>query len=166
MADQVMALYNNPAKAKTAIEALGASGVSADRISVLVGEEFREEFFGPANSSQMVAGAATGGVVGGGLGAVLSGILAAGSLTVPFAGVLLAGPLVAALAGAGAGATAGGLLGALIGLGMPEDQAKQYQEAISESGGILLGVNVTNEDRMDVVKLLEGAGGAAIFGAV
>ena len=165
MSDQVAALFDSPLKASDAIKALKSAGISSERMSLLIGEEFREEYFGPSNSSHLAEGAAVGGVVGGGLGAFFSSIFVAGSLTVPFAGILLAGPLVAALAGAGAGAATGGLLGALIGLGMTEDQAQQYAEAIGQSGGVLLGVTVNHDDRASVIKLLEGAGGAAVFGA-
>ena len=166
MNEQVIALFDTPAKASTAVEALGSTGVASERISVLVGDEFREEYFGPANTTHVVEGAATGGAVGGGLGMLLSGLVVAAPATVPIAGMFIAGPIVAALAGAGAGAATGGLLGALIGLGVTEDQAKQYQDAITQSGGILLAVSVTSDDRADIAKLLEGAGGAALFGAM
>lgn len=166
MEEQIIALFDTPAKASNAVEALGSSGVSGERISVLVGDEFRDEYFGPGNSTHVAEGAATGGAVGGGLGMLLSGLVVATPAAVPIAGMFIAGPIIAALAGAGAGAAAGGLLGALIGLGMSEDQAKQYQQAISESGGILLAVSVGNDDRADIAKLLQGAGGAAVFGAM
>jgi hypothetical protein len=40
----------------------------------------------------------------------------------------------------------GGLIGALIGSGIPEDRAKEYEKGINE-GGILMGVNTrTDED--------------------
>lgn len=164
--EQVIALFDTPAKASTAVEALGSSGVSSERISVLVGDEFREEYFGPANTTHVVEGAATGGAVGGGLGMLLSGLVVAAPAAVPIAGLFIAGPIVAVLAGAGAGAATGGLVGALIGFGVSVDQAKQYAEAITESGGILLAVSVDNDDRANITKLLEGAGGAAVFGAM
>ncbi len=166
MKEQVIALFDTPAKASTAVEALGSSGVTSERISVLVGDEFREEYFGPANTTHLAEGAATGSAVGGGLGMLLGGLVVAAPATIPVAGLFIAGPIVAALAGAGAGAAAGGLVGALIGLGVSEDQAKQYEEAITEPGGILLAVSVSNEDRASIAKLLEGAGGAAVFGAM
>ena len=52
---------------------------------------------------------------------------------------LVAGPLAAAIAGLGAGGAAGGIVGALIGAGIPDQQAKQYEEHLN-NGGILLGV--------------------------
>jgi hypothetical protein len=62
-------------------------------------------------------GAGIGGAVGGTVGAVLATLMALGTIvTVPPLGALVvAGPTIAALAGAGAGATTGGIIGALVG---------------------------------------------------
>jgi hypothetical protein len=50
-----------------------------------------------------------------------------------------------ALAGVGVGGTVGGLTGALIGLGIPEYEAKRY-EGRMKRGGILLSVHSDNAD--------------------
>ncbi len=82
-------------------------------------------------------GATSGAVIGGGLG-WLAGI---GALAIPGLGPLIAaGPIVAALAGAGAGGVLGGLIGALVGMGIPEYEAKRYEGRVKE-GGILLSVH-------------------------
>ena len=82
-------------------------------------------------------GATSGAVIGGGLG-WLAGI---GALAIPGLGPLIAaGPIVAALAGAGAGGAIGGLAGALVGVGIPEYEAKRYEGRVKE-GGILLSVH-------------------------
>src|SRR5439155_10866804 len=83
------------------------------------------------------AGASSGAVIGGTLG-WLAGI---GALAVPGVGPLIAaGPIVAALAGIGAVGTLGGIAGALIGLGIPEYEAKRYEGRV-RNGGILLSVH-------------------------
>src|SRR4029453_10072415 len=51
---------------------------------------------------------------------------------------------LAALSGAAAGADAGGLTGALVGLGIPEYEAKQYESKVK--GGNLL-ISVHTDDR-------------------
>jgi hypothetical protein len=51
---------------------------------------------------------------------------------------------MAALAGVGAGTVLGGLTGALIGLGIPEYEAKRYEGRI-RSGGVLLSVHCTDD---------------------
>ena len=67
-------------------------------------------------------GAGTGALVGGTLG-WLAGI---GTLAIPGVGPLIAaGPIMAALSGAAVGGTVGGVSGALIGMGIPEYEAKR-----------------------------------------
>jgi hypothetical protein len=51
---------------------------------------------------------------------------------------------MAALAGLGAGSVVGGLAGALIGMGIPEYEAKRYEGRI-RNGGILLSVHCEND---------------------
>ena len=81
-------------------------------------------------------------MLGGGLG-WLVGI---GALAIPGVGPFIAaGPIMAALAGAAVGAAAGGLTGALIGLGIPEYEAKRYEGRI-KGGGILLSVHTDDSD--------------------
>src|SRR6185503_9448246 len=81
-----------------------------------------------------VAGAGTGGVLGGTVG-LLAGI---GALAIPGVGPFLAaGPIMAALSGAAVGATVGGIAGALVGLGIPEFEAKRYAGKV-QGGNVLV----------------------------
>src|SRR6202023_3171085 len=83
------------------------------------------------------AGATSGAVLGGALG-LLAGI---GALAIPGVGPLIAaGPIMATLAGMGVGGAVGGVTGALIGMGIPEFEAKRYEGRI-QKGGILLSVH-------------------------
>jgi len=50
------------------------------------------------------------------------------------------GPILAALAGVGAGGVLGGIAGSLIGVGIPEYEAKRYEGRIKK-GGILISVH-------------------------
>jgi hypothetical protein len=52
---------------------------------------------------------------------------------------------MAALAGAGVGGALGGITGALIGMGIPEYEAKRYEGRVKE-GGILLSVHSDNSE--------------------
>lgn len=103
--------------------------------------------------------AAAGGVVGGTLG-LLAGI---GALAIPGGGPLIAaGPLFAALTGLGVGATAGGIAGGLIGLGIPEFEAKRYENRIAE-GNLLISINAEDGDEVDrAKKVLSDAGAGDI----
>lgn len=94
------------------------------------------------------AGGITGGVIGGALG-LLAGI---GALAIPGLGAFVAaGPLMAALAGTGAGGTIGGIIGALAGAGIPEYEAKRYQDRLNK-GGILIAVRANNDKLAKQVK--------------
>ena len=87
-------------------------------------------------------GASTGGVVGGTIG-LLAGI---GALAIPGLGPFIAaGPIMAALSGGAIGAVGGGLTGALVGLGIPEYEAKRYEGKVKE-GGILISVHSESND--------------------
>lgn len=91
-------------------------------------------------TSDVVADAGIGAAIGGVGGLLLS---AAGLLTLPVIGpVLAAGPIAAALTGAGVGAAAGGLIGALTEAGIPEDEAKHYAEGVRR-GDILVTVRTS-----------------------
>ncbi len=68
-------------------------------------------------------------------------LLGIGALAIPGLGPFIAaGPIMAALAGAGVGGAVGGLTGALIGMGIPEYEAKRYEGRV-KVGGILLSVH-------------------------
>jgi hypothetical protein len=66
---------------------------------------------------------------------------------------------VAALAGAGAAGAIGGLAGGLIGLGMPELEAKRYQTELAK-GGVLLAVQCSDARFVDTAKRILDRTGA------
>jgi hypothetical protein len=80
-----------------------------------------------------------GAVAGGGLGALLAGLAAAG-IAVPGLPIIAMGTLAAALTGAATGGGIGALIGGLIGYGIPEDRARLYDRGVRD-GGIVMGVN-------------------------
>ena len=58
---------------------------------------------------------------------------------------------MAALGGAAVGSAAGGVIGALVGMGIPEFEAKRYDTKIRE-GNILISVHTEDGDQRDVAK--------------
>jgi uncharacterized membrane protein len=67
-------------------------------------------------------------------------------LAIPGLGPFIAaGPIMAALSGGAIGAGVGGLTGALVGLGIPEYEAKRYEGKVKE-GGILISVHSESND--------------------
>jgi hypothetical protein len=137
----VFGIYPNRASVESAVDALKAEGFRNTDISVLFPEKTGTKDFAHEKSTKApegaTTGAGTGAVLGGGLG-WLAGI---GALAIPGLGPFIAaGPIMAALAGAGVGGAVGGLTGALIGMGIPEYEAKRYEGRVKD-GGILLSVH-------------------------
>lgn len=131
---------------------LRSAGFTSDDISVLFPDRSGTRDFAHEQNTKApegaAAGAGTGAVLGGGLG-WLVGI---GALAIPGVGPFIAaGPIMAALAGTAVGAAAGGLTGALVGLGIPEFEAKQYEGKIRD-GNILISVHVADGDEEDTAK--------------
>jgi hypothetical protein len=64
---------------------------------------------------------------------------------------IAAGPIMAGLAGLGVGGAVGGVTGALVGMGIPEFEAKRYEGRL-KSGGILLSVHCDTSDEIKRAK--------------
>ena len=142
----VFGIYRDEVAAGDAVDALQAAGFRNTDISVLFPENEGTKDFAVRKDTKApegtATGATTGAVIGGGLG-WLAGI---GALAIPGVGPLIAaGPIVAALTGVVVGGAIGGITGALIGMGIPEYEAKRYEGRIKE-GGILLSVHSDNSD--------------------
>jgi uncharacterized membrane protein len=149
----VFGIATSESQAERIANDLKRAGFVGDDISVLFPDKAGSRDFAHEQHTKApegaAAGAGTGGLVGGGLG-WLVGI---GSLAIPGVGPFIAaGPIMAALAGAAVGAAAGGLTGALVGLGIPEYEAKQYEGKI-QKGNMLISVHA--EDRNEVSRAKE-----------
>ena len=85
-----------------------------------VGDDIHTEL-----GNKAAEGAGIGGAIGGSLAAIAAAIAAVDTtLTFPGIGLVLDGPMGAAIAGAGVGAVVGGLVGALVGWGIPEERVR------------------------------------------
>ena len=144
-------LFTDKESTESAYQSLRDRGYSEDEINVMMSDETRNKYYGDGEAdtelgNKAAEGAGTGGVIGGTLGAVIGGIAALGTnLVLPGLGLVVWGPIAAALAGAGAGGATGTLVGALIGYGIPEDRAKEYEEGI-KNGGTVLGVHPRSDE--------------------
>jgi hypothetical protein len=146
-------LFRDRESTEGAYQSLRDRGYSQDEINVMMSDETRNKYYVDNSSTELgskaAEGAGTGGAIGGTLGAIIGGVAAIGTnLLLPGLGLVVAGPLVAALVGAGAGGFTGGLVGALIGWGIPEARANVYEKGIKE-GGTVLAVNPRNDDDAD-----------------
>lgn len=148
----VFCIATSRVQAEQIVERLKFANFSNNDISVLFPDKGTTRDFAHEKHTKApegaVAGAGTGGVVGGALG-WLTGI---GAMAIPGVGSFIAaGPIVAALSGAAIGAAVGGVAGGLIGLGIPELEAKRYEGKIKE-GNILLSVHTENSGEIDRAK--------------
>lgn len=104
----------------------------------------------PDDGNHADDGAKTGMISGGTVGGLTGLLVGLGTLAIPGIGpIMLAGAAATALAstaaGGAIGAAAGGLVGGLVGLGIPEDRAKVYNEHLSQ-GKYLVIIDGTEGD--------------------
>lgn len=140
----VFGILPTRASVEEATRQLRDLGFRQTDISVLVPENPGSKDLVHAKSTKAPEGAATGAGSGAAIGATLGWLAAVGSIALPGIGPLIAaGPIVAALAGAGAVGAVGGVAGALVGFGIPEYEAKRYEGRV-RGGGILISVHADN----------------------
>jgi len=139
-------------QAESIIEALKISGFSNNDISALLPDKRGTKDFAHEHNTKAPEGAAMGGVAGLGVGAALGWLAGIGALAIPGVGPFIAaGPIMAALGGAAVGTATGGVVGALVGIGIPEFEAKRYDAKIRE-GNILISVHTEDGKQRDVAK--------------
>src|ERR1700674_1373080 len=137
----VFGIYPSQASVESGVDALKAAGFSNNDISALFPQNAGTKDFAHEKSTKAPEGASTGAGAGALLGGGLGWLVGIGALAIPGLGPFIAaGPIMAALAGAGVGGAVGGLTGALIGMGIPESEAKRYEGRVKD-GGILLSVH-------------------------
>lgn len=149
-------IFETREQAGRAIEALRQSGIRAEDISLVVRDRRGGVHAEPIGS---MTDATTIGAAGGGLLGGIAGLLVGvGMLAIPGIGpALAAGPIAGLLAGGAVGLGVGGVIGALVDLGIPEEEAHDYQAAI-ERGGLLVAARVPDGDEPEALAILEGIG--------
>ncbi len=129
-------------------------------ISVLMPSKEETQNFAHERATKIPEGTAMGATGGLAVGGTLGWLAGIGALAIPGIGPFIAaGPIVAAIAGAGVGGVLGGMAGALIGIGIPDYEAKKYANIV-KGGGILLSVHVDDilwEKRAKEILLNSGA---------
>jgi hypothetical protein len=162
----VLGVFNHSDKAEEALIQLEAEGYNPKDMSIVMkdrGEAHRVADNTGANVAEgALGGAGTGAVVGG-----IAGFLA-GTVLPGLGGLLIGGPIGAALgltgaaattvSGAATGAVAGGLIGALMStFGLTEEEAHEYETQIS-AGGILVAVPSHKGEEGEVKDILADCG--------
>ncbi len=148
MSTAVFCIAPTQSHANNIVSRLKVAGFGDNDISVLFPDKSStRDFAHEANTKApegAAAGAGAGGVLGGALG-LLAGI---GLLAIPGVGPFVAaGPIMAALGGIAVGATVGGITGALIGMGIPEIEAKRYEGKVKD-GNILISVHAETSEEV------------------
>jgi len=152
MTKAVFCIAQNLEQTESIVNHLTTAGFSTNDISVLFPDKSTTQDFAHEKHTKAPEGAAIGGTVGLGTGAVVGLLAGIGALAIPGVGPLIAaGPIMAALSGAAVGAATGGLTGGLIGLGIPEYEAKRYEGKIT-SGNALISVHAKTSEEIDQAK--------------
>ena len=149
-------VFDDRSDAELAAQDLRANGFTDDQIGYAWRDDKGKTHAEGNKSGEMAAS-------GAGTGVVLGGIIgAAAALLIPGVGPVVSGGLLAtALAGgatgAVAGGVAGGISGALLGLGVPEVEAKYYDEQVRD-GRTLMTVRADDRysDASDIVRRRNG----------
>ncbi len=142
----VFGIYSSRTNAEEAVDALRSAGFRNTDISALFPDNQGSKDFAHEKNTKAPEGTAAGATTGAVLGGVLGWLAGIGALAIPGVGPLIAaGPIMGMLAGAGTLGVAGGVVGALVGMGIPEYEAKRYEGRVKE-GGILLSVHCDGSD--------------------
>jgi hypothetical protein len=165
-------IYATATQAEVGVDMLITKGFKSAGISVLLPEHPNNQ---PESQGAKVAArptpqttkagsaSAVGATAGGALFGALALLAGAGALAIPGVGPLIAaGPLVAGLAGLGLGGAVGGLGGALVGMGLPEDEAKRYLNQIGAGHTLLVVHCDTLVDVLKAKDILVAAGAADV----
>ena len=128
----VIGVFDSKDEAKEAVDDLLKSGFPQSEVSLLsrTGEKAAADEIYWEEGLGVGRGAAMGGAAG-----LLTGLIA---LAIPGIGpIIAAGPFAAALGGAGVGAVTGGVIGAFSDIGMAEEDASIYAEAVRRGATVV-----------------------------
>ncbi len=147
---------------ENALQELKNNGFPMNKISAMAKSSNRDEQLGGNSRRERTItsteGAASGAVTGGVTGGLLTLIGGLGVLLIPgFGPALAAESILATLLASGLGAGTDGLVGALQGWFIPEDQAKFYNDRVSQ-GNYLVMIEGTEEELRQAESLLNRYG--------
>ena len=151
MTNTVTAMFETRAAMEDCLRRLEPIGITNDQIGVVMNDTVRGKHFTLENHSKADEGVAAGATLGGILGGLLTALAGAGTLLIPGLNIIVAGPIVAGLAGAGLGAATGGILGGLVGMGVTEHEAKLYESGL-KAGNILLAIKARDSEQAKEVR--------------
>src|SRR5260370_14813511 len=159
-------MYHDPETVSHAVEVLKYVGFRNADIAML-----RPEDTGANLAHVKHTKAPEGAVAGGSIGAIIGGVLGwlagIGIIAIPGIGPFVAcGPIMTALSGIGVLGIIGGLTGAMAGAGIPEYEARRYEEHV-RGRRILMSIHCNDTDfvkRAEDVLTRTGAVGIGVTG--
>lgn len=172
MQQTVLGIFQDRDGAEDAIDELEGLDYDPKDISIIMKDSGEAREFAHDTGANVAGGAVSGAVTGGVLGGIAGLLVGIGAITLPGLGALLiGGPIAAALGltgaaaatttGAVTGALAGGLVGALVSLGVPEEEAHEYEDRI-RAGAILIAVPASLRTADEVKQILSDNGAEQI----
>ncbi len=161
MARTAVGYFHDRASADAAFNDLTSHGFDRDDISLM--GHGREGQHG-LHKEEGATGAS-----GVGVGVVEGILIGAAAMLIPGLGPIVAvGPLAAAVAGAVTGGVTGGIVGGIVGAledaGVPDEEAKYYDERF-RSGGLLLTVRTSDDMRYNDARMMMERHGADVRGS-
>lgn len=170
----VTGLFRSRASAERAFQCVLDRGYEASDVDLFLSDETRKKNFSAADQGtglgervaeggEKAVPTQLGGPLGGTLGTIGAAAAAIGTaVMLPTLGIVVAGPIAAALVAAGTVGLAGGLVGALTDWGVPADRLEHYEAGIRE-GGFLMGVKPrSEEDAKHFIECWKASGGEHI----
>ncbi len=162
----ITGLFSDGQSAERAYQACIERGYEMGEVNVVMSEDTRKRLFSDDSGTtpQLARREAEGGELGGPTGGrveMLVTIFAAvgAALALPALGFVVAGPLAAALTGAGAAGLVAGLIGTLGDWGIPQERVRLYEAGIKD-GGILMMVEArSDEDARQIEQHWKSVGG-------
>jgi uncharacterized membrane protein len=152
----VVCVFYEPQAARDALGSLRDAGFAGGEISLLTPEGAPESAAQADKSSDKRSkakeGALTGLVAGGLFGGLAGWLIGLGSLAVPGVGPFIAaGALASALGGAAIGAGIGAVAGALIKMGVPDNEARYYEQEVRNGRSLIAVRGGKRNDEADAI---------------
>jgi hypothetical protein len=163
----VFCIAGSEAQASEIVHRLKRAGFGDHDISALLPDKTGTMDFGHVHHTKAPEGAVAGGILGCVLGGMIGWLASAGILGFPGLGAWMsAGPVMGTLSGAGIGGLLCGAVGALVGVNLPEYEAKRYDGKIRE-GNILLSAHCGREGQAERARdIFEQAGAFDIASSI
>lgn len=158
MSNLITGLFDTPDAAQAVVTRLQQSGYTTGEISVIMKDAMDqgEAHNAPDDTKGMGSRSTVG--IGGGVGALLGGLLAVGAVAIPGVGLIAAGALAAMFVGGGA--LTGSALGWFVDRGIPADVAPYYERGLHE-GGVIVTVAAHPGEESQVYSILHSGSVAA-----